>query len=211
MRKWYPAALIAAAVAFSVAVYSRLPDRMAVHWNVHGEPDRWGGRLEGAFVLPAAALVIWLLMLGLPKIDPRKENYEKFRPTYDLVIAAVVTGMTALHVVVVGAALGWPVSIARVVPIVIGGLFIVLGNVLPRARSNWWFGIRTPWTLSNERVWERTHRVGGYLMIATGMALIAAAFLPARFVGPVILAAAAVMALGTLVYSYFAWRQETSR
>ena len=89
-------------------------------------------------------------------------------------------------------------------------MLIAIGNQLPRARPNWWFGIRTPWTLSNDRVWERTHRVGGYLMAAAGAAIIIGA-LVTKLAGPLIIVSIAVAGLGSVLYSYVAWKQETSR
>lgn len=211
MRKWLAPMVIVAAVAFSAAVYSRLPERMPVHWGLDGEINRYGTRVEGAFLLPAAMLLVWLLLRFLPRIDPRRANYEKFSDTYDLLVNSLITLFAVMHVAVVGTTLGWPISMSRLVPAVIGLQFIILGNALPRARPNWWFGIRTPWTLSNDRVWMRTHRVGGYLLAGAGVVLLAAAAVPSR--GTFALGVAAVIGagFGSLVYSYFAWKQETSR
>jgi len=89
--------------------------------------------------------------------------------------------------------------------------FIILGNVLPRARPNWWFGIRTPWTLSNDRVWVRTHRVGGYLLAGAGVVLLAGAALPGPWTFALGVVAAIAAGFGSLVYSYFAWKQESSQ
>jgi immunity protein, SdpI family len=210
MRKWYPAALIAAAFAFSAVVYSRLPDPMVTHWDAAGHPNGYSSRAFGAFLVPAMALFIWALMRGLPYIDPRRANYAKFQGTYDLIIDAVLTLLVAIHVGVIGSALGWPIHIERVTPLGVGALLIVMGNVLPRARSNWWFGIRTPWTLSSETVWTKTHRVGGYLMAAAGVITVLSALLPARWSAGVLLGAVMGAALGSVGYSYFAWRQEQS-
>ena len=110
-----------------------------------------------------------------------------------------------------GTALGWPVSMERVVPALVGLQFIILGNALPRARPNWWFGIRTPWTLSSDRVWARTHRVGGYLLAAAGLVLLIAAALPRGWTFALGLAAVLSAGFGSLVYSYFAWKQERSK
>lgn len=210
MRKWYPAVVIAAAFVFSGLVYARLPATMATHWNARGQPNGYSGRAFGAFFAPAMALFIWGIMRGLPYIDPRRANYAKFQGTYDLVVDAVVTLLVVVHVSIIGAALGWPVRIDRVTPILVGLLLLVVGNVLPRARSNWWFGIRTPWTLSSETVWTRTHRVGGYLMSAAGVVTILSALLPPRYATVVLLAAIVGASLGATVYSYFAWRREPS-
>ena len=211
MRKWAPAAVIAAMWLFSLAVWRRLPDRVPMHWNASGAIDRYGGRLEGALFAPLLATAIWLVMRVLPRIDPRRENYARFAGSYDLVVLAVVALLAAVHVVVLGAAMGWAVPVVRVMPVLVGALFVVIGNVLPRARPNWWFGIRTPWTLSNDRVWARTQRVGGFALVASGVVAMASALLPQRLAVPVLVAAALAAAVFSVGYSYFAWRQESSR
>ena len=134
MRKWIPPVAIVAAFAFSVAVYPQLPERIPVHWNLEGEPDGWAGGGRGAFVMPAFAAVLWLVMRFLPRIDPRKANYAKFDATYDFFVALIVSLVALLHIVTLGAALGWPVPVERVVPGIIGVAFVMIGNVLPRAR-----------------------------------------------------------------------------
>jgi uncharacterized membrane protein len=211
MRKWLAPLCIGLAIAFSAIMYPRLPERMPVHWDLHGSVNRYGSRLEGAFFLPGVMLLVWLLLRFLPRIDPRRANYEKFGDTYDLLINSLVALFAVMHVALVGTALGWPVSIERLAPALIGLLFIILGNALPRARSNWWFGIRTPWTLSNERVWMRTHRVAGYLLAGAGVVLLIAAAVPSAWTFALGVAAAASAAIGSAVYSYFAWKQETSK
>lgn len=209
MRKWFPAVLIVGAVAFSLVAWPRLPEQMVTHWNVRGEPDGYSSRLMGAFMIPAFTLGIWLLLLAIPHIDPRRANIEKFRDTYETLISAIVGIMVLLHVAVVGAALGWPIAIARVAPLAVGALLVVLGNLLPRFRSNFFMGIRTPWTLSSDTVWMKTHRVGGYLIVGAGLLLIASAFVRSAVFSYVAIGGTLVAALATLVYSYVAWRAET--
>ena len=208
MRRWLPVVFLAGAVVFSLAVYSRLPERVPVHWGVSGEPDRYGSRLEGAFLVPAIMAAVFVFMRWLPSIDPRAANIEKFRDTYDVAVLVVMAFMTAIHVLMLGVSLGWPVNITTVVLVGLGLLFVVVGNVLPRARSNFVFGIRTPWTLSNDAVWARTNRVGGYTMVAAGLLTVAAAFV-ARPLGVVIaLASMFIAALTPIVYSYVLWSRE---
>jgi uncharacterized membrane protein len=210
MRKWYPAVLIAITAIASAVAYPRLPETVATHWDIHGQVNGWQSRGQAAVFLPILMLVLWGAMRGLPAIDPRRANYAKFQATYDFMIGATLTLVALIHVAVLASALGAPISMLRVIPFAIGVLMIAIGNQLPRARSNWWFGIRTPWTLSNERVWERTHRVGGYLMMASGVVIIVGA-LVSGLVVPLVIACVAVSALGSVIYSYVAWRQETSR
>lgn len=208
MRKWLPAVFLAAAFAFSAWAYPHLPERVVTHWGSNGEPNGWSGRGFAAWFVPLLGLGMWLLLRWIPAIDPRRENYDKFRPTYELLIALIVGFLAAIHIVVLGIALGWPLSIERVMPLGIGLLFVVLGNLLPRARSNWFFGIRTPWTLSSERVWERTHRVGGYLFVAGGVVLVLTALLSPRASSVVMVAVVALVTLGVTAYSYLLWRRE---
>jgi len=209
MRKWLAPLIIIATLGFSVAMYSHLPERMPVHWGLHGDIDRYGSRVEGAFFLPGAMLLFWLLLRFLPRIDPRRANYAKFSDTYDLLVNSAIALFAVMHVAVIGTALGWPISMSRLVPALVGLQFLILGNALPRARPNWWFGIRTPWTMSNDRVWMRTHRVGGYLLAGAGVVLLVAAAVPSIWTFALGAAAVVLAAFGSLIYSYFAWKQET--
>lgn len=205
---WYRSVLALALIAGTAAVWSRLPESMPVHWGISGKPDRFGSRFEGAILLPLIFVGLWGLTELLPRLDPRRANFAKMRGTYDLAISASLSMIVVLQGVILASALGHPVPMHRIVPATVGVLFLVLGNLLPRARPNWWFGIRTPWTLSSDRVWARTHRLGGYCLAGAGVLLLVAAFLPAPwflilFVGTVVPAA-----LVPVVYSYFAWRRE---
>src|SRR3954451_570972 len=133
MRKLVAPLLILAAVAFSIAVWSRLPERMPLHWGLDGEVNGYGNRAQGAFLLPGLMLLIWVLMRFLPRIDPRRANYAKFADTYDLLLDSFVALFAVMHVALIGAALGWPVSMARVAPALIGLQFIIIGNASARA------------------------------------------------------------------------------
>ena len=208
MRKWLPLVVIVATIAFSAAVYRRLPDPMVIHWNAAGEPDGYGSRAFGTFLLPFVILFIWGLLLVLPKVDPRRANIEQFRDSYDLLVIAVVSVTCLLHVGILGSALGWPIQVGRLVPLAIGGLFLVLGTLLPRFKSNFFFGIRTPWTLSSETVWARTHRVGGTAMMVVGALLVLAGVLGTARWLYVAIGGAAALVVVVLVYSYAAWRSE---
>jgi uncharacterized membrane protein len=211
MRRWLPAALIAGAVLFSLAVYSRLPEEIPIHWGLSGAPDRFGSRLEGAFLMPALMTVVLVIMQWYPSRDPRSANIAKFRGAYDTIVTATIALLTGLHVLALGSALGWPVDLPKIVLVSLGIMFILLGNLLPLARSNFIFGIRTPWTLSSEAVWTRSHRVGGYAMVASGIITIIAGL----FAGPVAVVVALVClvisAVIPIVYSYVLWSREHAR
>jgi uncharacterized membrane protein len=200
--------MVVAAAAASAVAYFRLPERVAVHWNYRGEPDRYGSPLEAVIVMPLAMLFVWGLLRFLPTIDPHRANYEKFRGTYETMIDSILALLLVIHVAILLGAAGAPASMDVIVRLAIGGLFIVLGNVMPRTRQNWFVGVRTPWTLANARVWEKTHRVAGYLFVALGVLTILTIPLAPHFGIPAMAAGIAIAAFGSLIYSYFAWRKE---
>jgi uncharacterized membrane protein len=208
MRKWFPTLLVVGSVAFSLAVYSRLPESVPVHWGLSGEPDRYGSRLEGAFFLPALMAVMLILLQWLPSRDPRAANIAKFRESYDLMVIALVTFMAGMHVLLLGTSLGWAVNVTMVVLVGAGVLFVLIGNMMPRARSNFIFGIRTPWTLSSDSVWTRSHRVGGYVMVAAGLLTIASAFIRKPWGFVITFSSLALAAIVPVVYSYVIWSRE---
>ena len=210
-RKTYPLTIIAVAAFVSAMAYQRLPASVPMHWDVRGNADGYASRLVGALLIPAIMLAVWGLMRFLPSIDPRRKNYDDMGGAYELVVNATLTLLFLTHVVIIAAMLGFAVSIARVIPVLIGALFVVIGWVLPRAKPNWFFGIRTPWTLSNDRVWERTHRVGGHLFLACGLLMVASAALPPGIGFPVVFTGSLIAAVGSMIFSYIAWKQETSK
>jgi len=144
----------------------------------------------------------------VPRIFPRRENFLRFEDTYWFISNMIIGFLCAMNVVVVGHALGWPVSIPTFVLLGIGAMFMLLGNVLPRTRSNWFMGIRTPWTLDSEKVWRETHRLGGRTFMVGGLITMIAAFLPGRIQPWVAMGALMVAGFIPVVFSYIAWRRE---
>lgn len=207
-RRWIGAVVIAGMVVFTLVVYGSLPDRIPTHWNFRGEVDGWSGRLWGAWLMPLVATGVWLLMPVLRKVDPRRKNYERFDATFILVINILVVFMAALHVLSLGSALGWPVDVTRSLMVMLGLMFITLGNYLPRIRSNWWLGIRTPWTLESESVWRATHRLAGFTFVGGGIIMVMAALLPVELSFTVGIAAAMVATMVPVIYSFVAYQRE---
>ena len=209
MRKWYPAVIIGMAFAVTIAVYPRLPERIPTHFNARGDADGFGSRAFGAFITPFVMLFMFGIMSVLPRIDPRRTNYAKLGPIYHLVVNLVLTFTLGVQFVILAVALGAEIPVERVIPFGVGALFAILGNVLPRTRPNWVLGIRTPWTVSSDRVWERTHRVGGHLLLAAGIIVMLAALgAPTQFIAPITMVAIFGAAGGSFLFSYAAWRQE---
>jgi uncharacterized membrane protein len=212
IKKAYPLLLILLAAAMSVAVYPRLPETMAVHWDIDGNPNGWMPRAVGAAFGPVFILFLWLVLRVVPRIDPRAERAPRFADAYEVIVASVLVLMLLTHGIMLAVALGYHVAIVRVIPALVGALFVVIGNTMPLVQPNRWFGIRTPWTLSNDRVWTRTHRLAGYCMMGGGLVMTGAALLlPAALGIPVLLAAAVAATVGPALYSYLTWKREAGR
>lgn len=206
-QEWPALVLLLAMFAAGAATYPHLPELVPAHWNLKGEVDNYFSRFGGAFALPLLAGGIYLAMLLLPLLDPRRENYGRFSGAYRAVRLGLVLFLAALHTLILAVALGGPADLVlKLTPLVTGALLVVIGNYLPQVRPNYFFGIRTPWTLADEEVWRRTHRFSGPAFVLGGLVLMAAAFLPspANFVAGMSAIAAAILA--SIVYSYLSFR-----
>jgi uncharacterized membrane protein len=197
------------ALGVSLWAYPHLPDRVATHWGLSGQADGWSPKAVLVFVIPAIMLLLGVLLSLLPRLDPRGEEFHRPTSVYWIIMNSVLVFVAGLQVVLVGVNLGWPIKIPLLVPIGIGILFLLIGNLMPRMRPNWFMGIRTPWTLSSDRVWRKTHRLGGYCFMMLGVLMVAFGFLsrPDRFL--YVIGVVVVLALLPVVYSYFAWRRES--
>jgi uncharacterized membrane protein len=204
MRKWYQPILVVAAFATSLAAYPRLPARMVIHWGFNDQPNGWAGRALGAFGLPALMILFAVLLGVLPDVDPRQESYEKFRPSYEFIGNALLTSILACHLFILAQAVGFAIPPSRVAPGLVGLVLIGVGNVFPRLRANSLMGIRTPWSLSDDTNWARTHRVGGYLLVASGILWLASAVAPGLWMTRVALASAFVAVAASFAMSMMA-------
>lgn len=207
--RWTAAVLLAATWALAWVAYLRAPARVPIHWNIRGEVDGWGGPAS-VFILPAVTTAMVLLLYALPRLDPRRAHWERFRPEFNLIVNVLVLFMAFMQATTVGSfTFGWHVNAGRTSMVGTGLLFMVMGNYLPRIRSNWWMGIRTPWTLESESVWRETHRLGGRTFVVSGaVATLAALLLPPSASAFVTIAALGVGGLVPVVYSYVAWKRE---
>lgn len=192
------------AVLATAWLYPSLPERLPIHWNIQGQIDGWLDKSwPAALWMPLLCLVLYLLMLFVPFLDPRRERYGEFLRPY----RRIRLGLTVYFLFIAGVVLSaasnpeWPVD--RIIASSVGLLLVVIGNFLGKIRSNWFVGIRFPWTLENEEVWNRTHRLGGRLFVLIGfLTLLAGLFLPRVWTAVILLSGVAGMIAGLAVYSY---------
>lgn len=157
--------LTAAALVYSIVLYPSLPDRIPIHWNLNGQIDGWGGKGWGVFGILAVMALFTLGILGLPRLSTRAFSVNSFRGTFNYVMVVCVALFGYMHWVMLQAALHPNVNFGKNLMV---GLYLFLGligNMLGKVRRNEWMGVRTPWTLSSDRVWNATHRMAGHWMV----------------------------------------------
>jgi len=142
---------------------------MASHWNARGEVDGYTSKFWGLFLMPLILVGLGALFIAIPRIDPLKANIEKFRGYYDGLIIIFVIFMLAIHAQGILWNLGIEINPNVIFPICLGPVFFYTGVLCENAKRNWFIGIRTPWTLSSERVWDKTHKIGGRLFKIAGI------------------------------------------
>ncbi len=203
-----PLLILLVCVGLSFFFYAHSPEIIATHWNFRGEADGYSSRMFGSFFFPGLLIGIYLLFLALPFLDPKRERYEEFAKIYNI-FRYLIVGVLAIVYLATGIYnIGYHINIGITVATVIGIMMIVLGNYMGKIKKNWFMGIRTPWTLSSENVWNKTHRVGGVLFMIFGVIIIAAPFLPETLAMILFFGYTVAMLAGTFGYSYWLFRQE---
>jgi len=160
--------LLLTQLAVSLYLYPQLPDPLPTHWNIRGEVDGYMGKPFGVAFPLALNLGIYLLLAALPKLDPRGK-VEQFRQVLDRFRLLIHGLLVVIFLIALFNALGYDIPVDKTVPALISLLFVLLGNYLGKLRPNYFIGIRTPWTLENEQVWQKTHRVSGPVWMGAGL------------------------------------------
>ena len=207
MRKFQLAAVSIVALFFIVAFFAQpmLPDRVASHWNIRGEVDGYMDRAFGAFFMPVLSLALLGLFYLLPAIDPLKKNYQSFQAEYDGMAAVFVAFFFYIYLITIAANLGYQFNMMQALSPAFGVLFIYLSVLLAKAKQNWFVGIRTPWTLASENVWDKTHALAGKLFRGAGFVALLGAILPDMLIASV------AVVIATFVYSYLEFSKENAR
>jgi uncharacterized membrane protein len=195
-------------LAASLWAYPRLPDQVPSHWNIAGEVDDTMQRDTIVYLLPGLGLVLGLLLLYIPYIDPLRANVERFRSTYNWFIVGMSLFFLFLHVLTILAGLGIRFNMTDMLIPAASAMVIGIGYVLERTKPNWFLGIRTPWTLSSSTVWDKTHRLGGLLFKLSGVTMLTGLLFSQEAAFFLLMGSILITTLVTIVYSYFAYRDE---
>ena len=199
-------AFVVLSLLVSAYALPRAPDQIVVHWNATGQPDGTLATLPGLFLLPFITAVVVGVLAVIPRVDPREKNYETFRAYYDGFVVAIAGYLTLVHLALVAYNLGYAVDVTATVLGSLGLLLYYVGVVLDHAEPNWFVGIRTPWTLESDVVWDATHRLGARLFRLSGIFALFGVFF-AEYAVYFVVVPVVGTAIVTTVYSFVKYRQ----
>jgi uncharacterized membrane protein len=163
--------LIIILISFLIGIYfyPQMPEEIASHWNAQGQVNGYMPKLWGLFFMPVISLIMLAFFILIPKIDPLKENIKKFRKYFDIFVIIIILFLFYIYLLTILWNLGIRFEITQLIIPPIGILFFYAGVLTENSKRNWFIGIRTPWTISNEKVWNETNRLGGKLFKISGL------------------------------------------
>lgn len=199
--------LVALSFGMAAWAYPQLPAMIASHWNIMGQVDGYMSKFWGLFLLPFILAGLWLLLTAIPRIDPMKANLATFRPYYNLMVLLIIVILAIIDKLLLLWNLGTHLPISNIIDALLGIMAIGLGVLLPYTKRNFFMGIRTPWTLASDQVWNETHRRAGKVFLVAGVVALVSSLLPvvaatSTAIGTLLLAVA-----WTVVDSYYIYRR----
>jgi uncharacterized membrane protein len=201
---------LAAPFIYSAYMWNQLPDIVPSHWNIKGEIDDYSSKSFALLIFPCMNLLLYFILFFIPRIDPRKKNYDLFNSSYQNIRLIVHLFFVGVHVFIMHATITHEMGGLNFFIASIGLFFALLGNYMRTMRSNFFVGIRTPWTLSNEEVWKQTHALGGRIWFYGGLLIaVVCLFLPDVAAAFVMIAGIIILAFIPIVYSYIKYKEIT--
>lgn len=214
MRKkyymWFSLSIIIAMFLLSIYFYPMMPEKMATHFDAQGVANGFMERFWGMFFLPILSLVLYVIFLIIPHIDPLGENIKKFEYYYYAFIAIFMLFMFYIEFAIILWNIGIRLNILRFISVPIGLLYVYLGILFLKAKRNWFIGVRTPWTIMNDEVWDKTNRIVGKFFVVDGI-LVMISFIFSRFIELFTIWLVLVVFLFSIVYSYILWAKVRGR
>ncbi len=209
ISKFYLFTFLLIIVSFAIGVYfyPQMPELMPTHWNMAGEIDAYSSKTTALFIMPIISLIMFLLFVWFPKADPKKDNVKFNQAYYERTVFSIMLFLFCVYIATIMIALGYKIDIGKVVVCGIGLLFILISRQIKDIKPNWFFGIRTPWTISNDIVWEKTHKIGAQLFKAFGLILFLFGLATPIMAIPILIAFCLALIIWSFLYPYLEWRK----
>ncbi len=198
--------IVLVTTAYSLYKYSTMPDRVPMHFDMHGKVDRYGSKLEAVLFSPIMMIVLLAVFVAIPKMLPEGKKIDPFQKAWDTVVIAVMGFMACVQFMILNPGmLGTGMGQVKFLMAAMSVLFIILGNLMGKTERNYVMGIRTPWTLEDDEVWHRTHHLGGRLMVGAGLLCLPLALLGVNVL--IITAIIMISAFYPVWYSYALYKK----
>ena len=206
-KEWFVPILLVIPFVVSIYLWDQLPDQVPIHFNIQGEADDWGPKWINAFLIPGIAMAIYIFLLIIPVIDPKRRIVSAQKPVSAIRIFTTLF-MIGIYGFVMAKTLEIDVDLGIYINISVGVLILIIGNYMNTIKPNYFIGIRTPWTLENPEVWKKTHRIGSKLWVVGGLIMILnAVFIPVSYSQIIFYITVALIALVPIVLSYIYFKK----
>ncbi|MGA2298491.1 MAG: SdpI family protein [FCB group bacterium] len=207
-REWLSLLILIIPFIIIAIYWNNFPARVPTHWNISNQIDSYSPKEIGLFLIPGMNVLMYILFLAIPRLDPRRENFKLFGTTYKILRISISALMLLLFVVIVLISLGMKLNVGQIVIYGTILLFLIIGNFMGNIRRNYFAGVRTPWTLHSEEVWRLTHRISGKVWVATSvLMLIISLIIDFKILAYVYFVYIAVIMLVPILYSYFIFKK----
>ncbi len=202
-----PIALIVIIAIAGWYFYPLLPDLIPSHWNVYGEVDGWMNKSFAIWFFPVLIAALYALLSVVPVMDPLRANIRLFSHLYFWFKVVFVLFMGSLYLMTIWAGLGHELNVGQLVMWGVAILFFFLGLMMPQIKKNYTIGIRLPWTLHSEKVWDKTHKFGGQLFVALAILMVLVSFLKGACAFWILIGGIILLMLTLVIYSYWEYRK----
>lgn len=196
-------------IIVGLILWKKLPGEIPTHWNAEGVIDGWSSKAFAVFFIPSFLTVMHLICILVSNADPKKKNYSRELLSIVFWICPVISVL--IMMICYGTALGMELRIEKIMPVLVGIMFVVIGNYLPKCKQNYTMGIKIPWTLNDEENWNYTHRIAGRLWVATGFVVMICALLPTKFMAVAFIIIMTVSMIVPVLCSYSFYRKQTKK
>lgn len=191
--------------------YSKLPDKMITHWNYQNQPDGYSNKIFALFGIPLIIVVVSVICIVGTKSDPKRNNVDKSKKLLNVVIWSLPIITNIVQIVSIMANMGKKVDIGLIIGGLVGVLLIIIGNYLPKCKQNYTLGIKTPWTLSNEIIWNKTHKLGAICFVIAGLIIVIASIVKLHIFGILLMAVILISVFLPIIYSYILFIRQKNK
>lgn len=196
--------ILLAPIIYLLLMWNQVPSQLPIHWNYNGEVDGYGAKYTTSLIV----IGLYLLLLIIPKIDPRKKNYEIFSDSYYKIRLSIIFVLSIINTITVYNGIYQSLDLKQIIPIIVFALLAIIGNYMATIKPNYFTGIRTPWTLDNEDIWKKTHQLASKIWFVGGITgIILSLSIDSSYLHIMLISIVVILALAPTIYSYLLFKE----